>query len=895
MKHSARIALGLMLAAGTGAVWPHAVRSQTLAPTGPSTPPTAAPAPTSAPAASIIQATPEMRRIAARALTRAALIDVRLSMTPDVEEFRCVKALLTLAHELDPADTDILRLLIESAGQAGDSDAVELFTRDLLKLDPSDAVAQLRVVAGRIGKLQTVQQRLAAYDRFLGREGESIDASVRSRLALDAALLRRELGQAEEFAIGLRKALSLDSTNAEAASLLLAYVTAGEHTLAERLEAHLMVLMADPLNPDTHLTLAREAASAGAAAQAIRFIGNYEAIVNGAGGSIPALISAERVTARWVVEGAGKVAAEMGESVARARRQTAAANERMKDPKNAPPPGATPPTPTDPLDIRLSNEAERLWVVASSFADDPALLERALTDAAETLRRFEQNAADPSKRPDDATDEEVRRALAERRADAAWVLLLTGSKTDVAAALIKQVEADPEARAGGLNRLNGWLRIRQGDIPGGRAALEPLAERDPLSALGLGLADELDGKKEQAAERFADLADELAGSLGGAWAYTRAQRLGHTLAPRVHTRTVAAMLDGVPKFIDEMIRDPRRFLQLEVSAKATNLRPLDKAEVNVSLRNVSPMPLPLGAERAINSRLLVSPTLDVGASPVKIPASEVMNLERRLRLKPGEAVADTIWPECGYGGWATELLAGELVRVRWRVLQGFRITAQGVTEAGSNSLAAGTETVVKPPFLRAGLSVIDLTAALAAPALSDIPDLLAVARWRLARDSRGLEPMPPIDRDALAAALASLFGRLDEAGKLMVLGMMPGQTFIKAIKPLDDAAAADAVRPGAERVAIAYIVTRITEPTDPIFELFNRAESTAVRDTAAAMKRRLQINPRSFSRMAPSAVAGGTPPPSGTTRTGVQSGTEPAAPADPLSQDPARPRPPGGP
>lgn len=847
----------------------------------PTSPTLSTPAVATVPAdATLLVSGPAVKQIAARSLARVALVDLRLNQTPGQEEFQCAASLLERAHELAPDDLDILRLLIEAAEQAGDSEMVDRHNRSLVRLDPADTVAQLRLVAGRISQLQDVGSRLAAYSRFLGAEGEQLDASIRSRLALDAALLRRETGAADQFVAGLRQALTLDPTNSEAASLLLAFVTAGEHSLQALLEAQLLVLMADPLDPQSHLVLAREAAAAGAAAQALRFFRNFEALTTAAGSSLPSTTTAEMLITRWVSEGPAKLANELGDGVTRARRQAEAAAARARESadKNIRIP--------DPTDARLNVEAERIWVIAASLADNADLLERAANDATVSLARFEADAANPSLRPEGVTDQEISRAIMERRADAAWVLLLAGARLDTAEERIKQLAESNEALPTGLARLNGWLKLRKGDIEGGRALLEPAAESDPLSALGLALATELAGNKSEAAGRYAKVSEDLAGSMAGAWAWSKAGQLGDPLVPPGSKRTAAAMLDGVPKFIDEMIRDPRRFLQMEAIATAQNVRPLDKIGIKLTLRNVAPIPLPLGSERAINSRLLASPSIAVGPDAVRVPASEVINLERRLRLKPGESLTAVLWPESGYGGWATELLAGELVRVRWRILQGFRITDQGVTEAGPLSLTAGTELVVKPPLARSTLPPAALATALAAPAVSEIPELIGVVRWRLSRDGRGLEPLTPADRDSLVAAVVTLFNRLDETGKQMVLAMMPPSTFIKSLKPLDEAAVA--ALGSSTPLIVTYLITRVAEPSDALLGAFANSESPAVKQASAAMKKRLTVNPRSYSRMAPSGTSGGTAPPEATTPppttgTGTAAPTTPITPAGPGS------------
>jgi len=59
-------------------------------------------------------------------------------------------------------------------------------TRALLLEDPTDTVAQLRFITASITRdHQTAEARLASYDRYVS--STKIDASIRSRLALDAA------------------------------------------------------------------------------------------------------------------------------------------------------------------------------------------------------------------------------------------------------------------------------------------------------------------------------------------------------------------------------------------------------------------------------------------------------------------------------------------------------------------------------------------------------------------------------------------------------------------------------------------------------------------------------------------------------------------------------------
>src|SRR5690606_26138102 len=155
--------------------------------------------------------------LAAREVARIAQLDLRRTPTPTAADFAIAADVLRIAHALAPDDEQILRLLIEAVGQGGGApEEVTSLSRTLLALNSKDTVTQLRVISDAISRLQSVDARLAAYDNYLGPRGRSLDASVRSRLALDAALLLRERGDIEGFAERLSLAAELDSTNKDA-------------------------------------------------------------------------------------------------------------------------------------------------------------------------------------------------------------------------------------------------------------------------------------------------------------------------------------------------------------------------------------------------------------------------------------------------------------------------------------------------------------------------------------------------------------------------------------------------------------------------------------------------------------------------------------------------------
>jgi hypothetical protein len=130
-----------------------------------------------------------LARAATDHASRAVLVDLRLGDAPTPDDYELAARLFAIVAELAPADAELARL--ETAARSGratracSSDA----TARVVSLDPRDTVAQLRLITARIGKKQTVEERLALYERLTGPRGAALDPTIRSRLALDAALI----------------------------------------------------------------------------------------------------------------------------------------------------------------------------------------------------------------------------------------------------------------------------------------------------------------------------------------------------------------------------------------------------------------------------------------------------------------------------------------------------------------------------------------------------------------------------------------------------------------------------------------------------------------------------------------------------------------------------------
>ncbi len=786
---------------------------------------------------------PPVEAVAARALTRIALSDLKLVKSPGEADFIVASALLALACELQPLDEDMLRLYIEAASSAGDRAGLEDATRRLLKLDPGDTVAQLGLLSANISRLQDVDARERAYAQLLGPQGQALDASVRSRLALDLALLLRERGDAAGFAERLKQATVLDPTNKDAAGLLVMFVSSrgGGDAPEKRLEALLILLGADPLDPEVHLAIARELAAAGAWKPALRFFTNTEAILNKIGERMGAEVALEMRVARWMSEGPGVVAKELADSIGKPRRQVKESAEALKAQGREADIAKLP----NVADIKLSPDAERVLALSASAGGDTALLKLALDEMTDTLARMEKAREDPTARPKEWTPQMAVDASVQQLVSVAWTRLLVESDAAEAGKLLGKAKGLAALPADVSARLEGLFAVRLGD-EAGMARLTDAAARDPLAALALAAAQEARGQRDDAAKGFAQSAVILRGTATGAWAETKARTLGSPVKVSEGARLMGALADGVPRWIDGMHLRAQAFQALTAALAATSGGPLDKAMIEVSLRNSAPIPLAVGPDKPLNSRIMFGPSIDIGTRRVSGTSPEVVSLERRLRLMPGEELKVKVWADPGYNGFLSELSAGELSRIRWRVVQGFRLNDTGTAEAGPLSLSTETGMYMKQTYPRPTEPLPALALAIAAATPAELSGLLGTVRWRFFLDEGGVARLLPAEQTLVVNVLIERYAKGDANERLAMLSVLPTGRLLKALAPLDKAMfEATETDP---RVALVKIATRIAEPGDAMLAAALASSDPKLAALAAATKQRLQGDARTYSR-----------------------------------------------
>lgn len=781
-----------------------------------------------------------LEMLAAHAAARAALLDLKIAEPPTLDDYRIAGEILATASTLLPGDQTLLRLRMEAAENAGDDQTVRRIARSLVALDPKDTVALLRVISGVISDLQTVDERLAAYDKFLGESGQGLDDSVRSRLALDAALLYRERGDMDRFAAMLTQAVELDSTNKDAATLALAFYTQRIDDPVGRFEWLLIsVLKADPFDQATLAACVRELTAAGAVDGSWRFAKVLRRLADARQLDLAPAEERAYDIAEWNASSAEAVIRRLSTMVETERSRVFEVRRQLQE--------LGQPTEGVPLpeSIRLSPSRERVRVLCAAAISDTERAAIMLRELTLSTQAAMVELADSGRRPAEIDDAEADRLRATMQAELVWTRLLAGLELTEAARglddLVAAGKTDPET----LRRFGAWRLLRSSDAGSARRALEAAIE-DPLCELGLAVLAEKEGNKSEAVRRYFAVTRAIPSELAGSYARTRLKALaGRLPAPTEVAQKLDAMAAEVPTWLEEMVESPRRVIALDVEPLRPGVSPIERTPVRVTLKNISQIPLALGPDKPISSRFLFIPVIEVG--PARMLGSEyvhIAGLDRRLRLLKDESVDAIIWPDLGVLSYDLEWVGSSQARIRWRVLQGFEVSSQRMFEPGPGSISAETEPLMRPAVARSNAVYDAMRRAIEVAGPRELSDTLQSLKLQIANPSSGLEFA---DLDRLIELLARRFASMDRATKILVMCLLPPSKKVQPCLRIDQLASQDTD----EEVLAILLATRVFKADDTVFTSPTVLNSSRLSALAALVKQRIEQDRAAISTREP--------------------------------------------
>ena len=754
------------------------------------------PAATAQPAAGADAAAPDAfpreadatREQACWRLARFSLLWLRGLESPTPRDYRITALLLAQASAMNPKNEEVLRRSIDAWHNAGDAERTLAATAALVRLNPSDTVAQLRLISSRLSRLQEIEARLAAYDRLLGEGGKSLDPSVRSRLALDAALLVRERGDDRGFAERLTQATQLDSTNKQAAVLAAAFYNSRSDDPMGRIEMLVNVLLADPLDAAAHRDVGREFARHGAFRAALRFTGYGDRLSNAAGVRLPTSSLTESLVMLWQRDGNEAVMKEIGQfeqALRGSRESSATSGASAGKAAGRPLEKVHLPTEVETIRLALNLAAGRREAAEASMRSVVSELEEVVADAD---RPGPEGVA-----PVSPEDREVREKNA--RVGGLWARLWAGAEIDKAEAALAEIREKHDLDADALRRFDGWLALRQGRFADAEAALLPIADEDLQAGLGVATMWESRGELAKAIAAYARLALERPESVLGAYGRRWIETLrDEPLAPTETATKLEAYAEALPPWLESAVTEFKASLFVAAEHPRKAMPPGDPVELKITVQNIGRAPVSIGPDSALSSRVLITPTIKVqgrGTPPEARVKQEIADIGQRLRLLPSERFEATVWAGQGVFGDAVDAVLPPMT-VRLRATTNFVVTPDGRFTAGPQSATADTGIASRGPLQSIALKAEEGGAYIAnaqgeglARAVLYVHGLASLV-LSPEKDEALTGAVAPLE-EALAARLPSM----TELERVLTLAVLTSGVNKAAARPVLGAAAAD--------------------------------------------------------------------------------------------------------
>lgn len=573
----------------------------------------------------------ESEAIEAEARTRLASIFMRsAARIVDVETLQPdeVRAALVLGRQavaIDPGRAELWRRLRALARIGEDDELVARAIREVARLDPRDERARLeRITLALDERYQTIEERLEAYGWLIDGSGDGLGLgeAVRSRLALDLALLRQRTGDLEGFGTALAESLALDPANRTAAGIAAGFFQVHAADAAEEAELLINLLLADPTDPMVQVRLGSLLLENGAFVGAERCYRMAIASIEAARSVPDHGLAADFAIAQWANGNSRGALATIRQQQLLVDR---VALSQMRE--------ANPELELDPVErarVRgmLPPVLLALRVAIPWVEGDLAAAEAAREEAIQVYR--DALAGRIAEVPDDP---DVRGQF---RLRAAWMLLAFGGDVDEALAFVDEADATKSLTDDAQARFRGWAAVRRGDPERAIGLLTGPAARDGSASLGLAISLIEAGRDAEGDGQLLETFIRQPGTIVGLVAMRALQsRLGRPLAPGAAVRRLEDLMRSVPSPIDRYASAPSLALEIRIVAPKTTFAPLEPIELVLELMNNSPFPLAVDASGPVRPQVVVMVESSFGRRGLRqeLPPF-VIDLDRHLRLPP---------------------------------------------------------------------------------------------------------------------------------------------------------------------------------------------------------------------------------------------------------------------
>ena len=557
-----------------------------------------------------------------------------------VEGIDAATALLQDAVQLDPEQAQAWSILQELAMMTDRPALVAEATSALIRIRPEDSAARLERLLVALEQAHTVDARDQLVRSMLSGDNLAlIGADVGSRLALRMALLERRSGNVTLFHQWLQRAIALDPTNQEAASLIIGI----ESDLAYRdppawTRMLIQLLLLNPTDSGVSTELGFYLFDHGAYAAAARLFMMSRAIEAASGRDSGSDLDADLIMSLWA---AGDDAA--AQRVLEERQVTV--NELFRQIAMEGDPSGRNAVEISRLTGPMSPKLAMIHVLMAAKSADPAVLTDALDELSTAIDHRDRA------RETDGVDVEGR-AHNYRR------LLVFLALIDASPGMIEQARVDLEKLEPLTPDQNALLDALLGKDHDGRSPEAILNEQAPNSALArVGLAQLLQkqGRLREAGQQWLAAWRSGPGTMLGVYA---ARQLASLLGTHAEldevARTMTSMVDALPSALFRLPEEPTLAVSLSVEPRERTVDPYEPMLLDIRVFNHTAEPLAINPLGPIEDLVIVEPQVMLPYLAEVPPAPVLVDIQRVLRVEPHDSLSVTLDLQTT---WVGELLS----------------------------------------------------------------------------------------------------------------------------------------------------------------------------------------------------------------------------------------------
>ncbi len=565
----------------------------------------------------------DMEDVAVARLVEGYIREARSMTAADRRTTDTIKASLLLLKrciELRPNDLYVWQSVIEVAKMTEDDALVSESIQRMLSISQNSSAYQLARLRDAIKSLQTAPERQQIYSQLLSNQGKSkLDSRVASRLAYDAALLYRSLGDVESFAVWLAESIALDPANSKSISLGVGFFGDESADPIQRVELLGAAALANPFDMTNQIALAEFLLAYGDYKSARRI---YDYILDEDAADVERVsdgLLADIVLSQWAdgdpIAGLDAVLTRQIE-VDRVYRQ----NMKAQQPRMTPLELARIHAPLVP---KLSTVRAAIY---SEMEDETAaaISLEAAADTCELLAVMQLQQE---------SDESKLRA-AENYIQAAWLTLWLGGGLETAQGFLTEAQKLVQMDSNEQHRFDGWIALRSGDLQLALQLLTPLTN-DPAAKTGIALALLSSGKTKEAATHLLDIARMQGGTILGVWAKNRLQNIvGKPFDVREEVELLRPLAEQIIRTFDLIKNDPRPPFTLLVEPVKTEFNPYEPILVNIELKNNTTVPLTIEREGSIQPLVLIEALVDISTTTIRNAPAMIVPINDQISIPP---------------------------------------------------------------------------------------------------------------------------------------------------------------------------------------------------------------------------------------------------------------------